>query len=215
MTDFSEHVTDFNEEEYEEFFGAHEPHPAQRKVPRWARVIGTFIAVVMLAGGIASLANEILTRPTIREPLDIEAQAWSRIDESPWGWLVDGIVVVAIDEPRVGAFVTNNPPDGVIQIDRRPWSSERLDELMDHELGHLIDFALWGRTSEGRRNGLGIEAWAECAAVDAGTRRTDARDPGDEYHCFADELVLFREAMAEVSEICKRWGDLECRSLDE
>jgi hypothetical protein len=208
-------MTDFTEEEYEDFFHNHEPLPAQRKVPRWARAIGVFVAVVMFAGGIASLANEILTRPTIREPLDIEEYAWSRVDESPWGWLVDGVLVVAIDELNVGAFVSNNPPDGVIQLDRRPWTADRLDELMDHEIGHLIDFALWGDSSEGRRNGLGSEAWAECAAVDAGTRRKDAQDPGGEYHCFADELVLFQEAMADVSEICKTWGDLECRSLDE
>jgi len=208
-------MTDFTDDEYVDFFEDHEPLPAQRRVPRWARVLGIFVAVVMFAGGVASLANEILTRPTIREPLDIEEQAWSRVDESQWGWLVDGIVVVAIEKPRVGAFVTNNPPDGVIQIDRRPWTADRLDELMDHEMGHLIDFALWGAVSEGRRNGLGGEAWAECAAVEAGTRRTDAQDPGDEYHCFPEELVLFQEAMAEVSEICKTWGDRECRSLDE
>ena len=208
-------MTDFTDDEYADFFEDHEPLPAQRRVPFWARAIGTFIAVVMFAGGVASLANEILTRPTIREPVDIEEQAWSRVDESQWGWLVDGIIVVAIDKPKVGAFVSNNPPDGVIQIDRRPWTADRLDELMDHEMGHLIDFALWGSAREGRRNGLEGEAWAECAAVVAGTRRTDAVDPGDEYHCFPDELVLFREAMAEVSEICKTWGDLECRSLDE
>jgi len=133
---------------------------------------------------------------------------------SRWGWLVDGLAVVDIPAPRVGAFVTNNPPDGLIQIDRRPWTEDRLDELMDHEIGHLLDFALWGRSSEGRRNGLASEAWAECAAVDAGTRRTDAVDPGGEYHCFDDELVRYREAIAQITEVCKTWGDFECRVVD-
>lgn len=210
-------MTTFTDDEYEEFFGRdQEPlAPRARRLPRWARPVGAFIALVMFAGGIASLANEILTRPTIREPIDIEAQAWSRVEESQWGWLVDGIVVVDIVSPRVGAFVTNNPSDGVVSIDRRPWTEGRLDELMEHEMGHLLDFAVWGRVTEGRRNGLGSEAWAECAAVAAGTRRTDATDPGGQYHCFDDEFVLFQEAIVEITEVCKTWGDLECRTLDE
>jgi hypothetical protein len=207
----------FTDEEYEEFFGRDKEPLAPRglRLPRWARPVGVFIALVMFAGGIASLANEILTRPTIREPIDIEAQAWSRVEQSQWGWLVDDILVVDIDSLRVGAFVTNNPPDGVVQVDRRPWTEGRLDELMDHEMGHLLDFAVWGRVTEGRRNGLASEAWAECAAVAAGTRRTDAIDPGGRYHCFDDEFVLFQEAVAEITEVCKTWGDLECRTLDE
>ena len=205
----------FTDQEFEEYFGRDEPLPRDRQLPRWARVTGILIAIVMFAGGIVSLVNELVNRPDVREPIDIAEQAWSRVDDSPWGWLVDDIVVVTIDEPRVGAFVTNNPPNGVIQVDRRPWTVEQLDELMDHEMGHLMDFALWGSSSEGRRNGLASEAWAECAAVDAGTRRTDAQDPGGEYHCFEDELELFQEAIAQVSQICKTWSDLECRTLDE
>lgn len=210
-------MTTFTDEEYEEFFGGEEEPlaPRGRRLPRWARPVGLFIAAVMLAGGIASLANEILTRPTIREPIDIETQAWNRVEDSRWGWLVDDIRVVDIPEPRVGAFVTNNPPDGVIQVDRRPWTSGRLDELMDHEIGHLLDFALWGSASEGRRNGLASEAWAECAAVAAGTRRTDAVNPGGEYHCFDNEFVVYQEAVSTITEVCKTWGDLECRSADE
>jgi hypothetical protein len=205
----------FTDQEFEEYFGRDEPLPRERKLPRWARVTGILIAIVMFAGGIASLVNELVNRPDVREPIDIAEQSWSRVDDSPWGWLVDDIVVVTIDEPRVGAFVTNNPPNGVIQVDRRPWTVEKLDELMHHEMGHLMDFALWGSSSEGRRNGLASEAWAECAAVDAGTRRTDAQDPGGEYHCFEDELELFQEEIAQMGQICKTWGDLECRTLDE
>lgn len=210
-------MTTFTDEEYEDFFGsdAEELAPRGHRLPGWARSVGIFIAIVMSAGGVASLVNEILTRPTIREPIDIEAEAWARVEASPLGWLVDDLVIVDIDAPRVGAFVTNNPPDGVIRIDRRPWTASRLAELMDHEIGHLLDFAVWGRASEGRRNGLASEAWAECAAVAAGTRRTDAVDPGGEYHCFDEEFVLFEEAMAELTEVCKTWGDRECRNLDE
>lgn len=211
----TEEFPGFTDEEFEEYFSRDEPLPAQRQLPRWARITGVLIALVMFAGGAASLANELLTRPDVREPIDIVASALARVDESRWGWLVDDVVVVAIDEPNVGAFVTNNPPDGVIQIDRRPWTVEALDELMDHEMGHLIDFALWGSSSEGRRNGLASEVWAECAAVDAGTRQIDARDPGGRYRCLEDELVIYREALAEVAQICKTWGDRECRSLDE
>lgn len=209
-------MTDFTDEEYDEYFGepAEPLAPRGKRLPRWARPIGLFITAVMFAGGIASLANEVITRPTIREPIDIEAQAWDRVEVSQWGWLVDDIRVVDIPAPRVGAFVTNNPPDGLIQIDRRPWTEDRLDELMDHEVGHLLDFAVWGTSSEGRRNGLASEAWAECAAVFAGTRRVDAIDPGGEYHCFDDEFALFEEAMTELSEVCKTWGDRECRVVD-
>lgn len=209
-------MTTFTDEEYEEYFGG-DPEPLAprgRRLPRWARPVGYFVAAVMFAGGIASLMNEVLTRPTIREPIDIQANAWERVSESQWGWLVDDIGVIDIEAPRVGAFVTNNPPDGVIQIDRRPWTEARLDELMDHEMGHLLDFAIWGRSSEGRRNGLASEAWAECAAVDAGTRRTDAVDPGGEYHCFDDEYELFVEALEAIAEVCKNWGDFECREVE-
>ncbi len=178
-------------------------------------MIGLFVAGAMALGGVFSLTDAIITNPDIREPADIEAAAWDRVNESPYGFLVSDIRVIVIDEPRVAAFVTNNPPDGVVQIDLRPWREERLIELMDHEMGHLLDFALWEPSDPDRKNGLGTEAWAECAAVDAGTRPTDPRDPGGEYHCFDDELDTYREALAQVTEVCLRWGSGECRSAEE
>lgn len=209
---------EFTDEQYREFFGPPRTEPLtprSRRLPRWIRMIGLFVAGAMALGGVFSLTDAIITNPDIREPADIEAAAWDRVNESPYGFLVSDIRVIVIDEPRVAAFVTNNPPDGVVQIDLRPWREERLIELMDHEMGHLLDFALWEPSDPDRKNGLGTEAWAECAAVDAGTRPTDPRDPGGEYHCFDDELDTYREALAQVTEVCLRWGSGECRSAEE
>ena len=137
------------------------------------------------------------------------------MNESPYGFLVTDVRVVPIPQGNVAAFVTNNPPDGIIQLDFRPFSEDRIRELMDHEIGHLVDFALWEPRDPDRTSGLGAEAWAECAAVDAGTRRIDGFDPGGEYHCFADELEIYESTLGELTEICARWGDRECRSAEE
>ncbi|MFT7476569.1 MAG: hypothetical protein ACI81L_003526 [Verrucomicrobiales bacterium] len=205
--------TTFTDEEYEEFFGAPGEPRVRRTLSRRVRILGLFIAGAMLAGGLLTLVNNVRTNPDIREPAAIEATAWELVGESSLGWLVENIRIVPIPEPRVGAFVTNNPPDGIIQIDLRPWTDEGLEELMDHEIGHLLDFAIWEPTDPDRKNGLGTEAWAECAAVDAGSRRIDPRDPGGEYHCFDDELIIYRAALSAVKEVCTRWGDRDCRSL--
>ncbi len=216
MTDHEQ--VEFTNEQYREFFGPprREPlAPRSRRLPGGTRLLGLFVAAAMALGGAFALVDAVITNPDIREPADIEAAAWSRVNESPFGFLVSEIRVVPIDDGRVGAFVTNNPPDGIIQIDFRPWTQDRLDELMDHEMGHLVDFALWEPTDPARKNGLGTEAWAECAAVDAGTRLTDPRDPGGEYHCFPDELEIFEETLSQVTEICARWGSRQCRTAEE
>lgn len=203
----------FTDEEFDEFFGGgDEPlAPRSQRLGRGPRLLGLFVATAMAAGGIFTLFDELQLRPDFRTPAEIEAAAWVEVADSPLGWLVDDLVVADIAAPNVGAFVTNNPPDGVITIDFRPWTQERLDELMDHEIGHLLDFALWEPFDDDRTGGLGTEAWAECAAVDAGTRRTDGRDPGGEYHCFSQEYELFRSTLEPVGDLCKRWGDRECR----
>ncbi len=209
---------EFTDEEYKDFFETNrvEPlAPRSRRLPRWARLLGLFVAAAMVSGGAFSLFEGVLTNPEIRDAAAIEAAAWDRANESPFGFLVSDIRVVPIENGTVAAFVTNNPPDGIIQIDFRPWSADRLDELMDHEIGHLIDFALWEPRDPERTNGLGTEAWAECSAVDAGTRRIDGFDPGGEYHCFDAELELYEAALGEVSEICQRWGSGECRTKEE
>jgi len=212
----------FTDEEFEEYFGGdHEPlEPKSRRLPIWARLLGFLVAGAMAVGGMLNLADTVRTTPDVRDPFEIESTAWEMVADSEYGWLVSDILIRPILDPNVGAFVTNNPPDGVIHIDERPWRIERLEELMDHEIGHLLDFALWEPRDPNRKGGLGTEAWAECAAVDAGTRRIDPRDPGGEYHCFEDEFDTYRATLAEITELCARWDERECRpfvprSLDE
>lgn len=205
----------FTDEQYEEFFGGpQEPlAPKSTRLPWGARALGLFVALAMGAGGLFGLFDLLASTPDVRTPAEIEAAAWERVGESEHGWLVADIVIAQIPEPLVGARVTSNPADGIVTVDERPWTNERLDELMDHEIGHLLDFALWERGDPERKGGLGTEAWAECAAVDAGTRRTDPRDPGGEYHCFDDEFDTYLNALNEFTEVCVRWGNGECRPL--
>lgn len=219
MSDSDQHQEfEFTEEEYREFFGPQQTEPLgprSRRLPRRIRLLGIFVAMAMALGGAFALTDAVITNPDIREAADIEAAAWNRVNESPYGWLVSEIRVFPIDNGRVGAFVTNNPPDGVITIDFRPWNQDRLDELMDHEMGHLLDFALWEPGDPDRQGGLGTEPWAECSAVDAGTRLTDPRDPGGQYHCFPDELEIYESTLAEVTEVCARWGTRQCRTAEQ
>ena len=81
-------------------------------------------------------------------------------------------------------------------------------------MGHLLDFAVWGSGSPDRRGGLESEAWAECAAVDAGTRRIDGDRADDRYHCRSDELEVYRATLADLPEVCRSWGaSAECRPV--
>lgn len=209
---------EFTEEEYRDFFGPEREEPLPPKSRRLSftvRLLGLFVAVAMASGGAFALFDGILEPATLRDVSEIEGAAWARVSESPYGFLVTDIRVIPIPEGNIAAFVTNNPPDGIISLDFRPFSEDRMRELMDHEIGHLVDFALWEPQDPERTAGLGTEAWAECAAVDAGTRRIDGFDPGGEYHCFADELETFEDTLANVTEICARWGARECRSAAE
>ncbi len=205
----------FTDEEYDALFVDVEPlAPAgRRRLPRLVSLLGLFVAATMLAVYVGDLVGGVASTPTIREPAEIRAVALDEIAESPWGWLATEVRIESLPEPRVGAYVTNNPPDGVITIDLRPWTAAGLDELIDHELGHLLDFAVWGTVADGRRGGIGTEAWAECAAVAAGTRALDRRDPGTEYHCYADEFAVYEAAVAELTEVCRNWGSRECRPV--
>lgn len=206
----------FTDEEYEEYFGGdYEPlAPKSRRLSLPVRLLGLFVAGAMAVGGILTLVDALRTTPDVRAPLDIEAAAWEAAENSDYGWLVEDIVIRPILDPAVGAFVTNNPPYGVIHIDERPWQFERLNELMDHEIGHLLDFAIWQPREPGRKGGLETEVWAECAAVEAGTRRTDPRDPGGEYRCLDEDLDVYLDTLATITEVCARWGDRECRQVE-
>ena len=209
---------EFTEEEFRDFFGPDSEEPLSPKSTRLSftvRLLGLFVAVAMASGGAFALFDGIIEPTSLRDAAEIERAAWERVSESPYGFLVSDIRVIPIPQGNIAAFVTNNPPDGIIQLDFRPFSEDRLRELMDHEIGHLVDFALWEPRDPGRTNGLGTEAWAECAAVNAGTRRIDGFDPGGEYHCFDDELESFEAALADVTEICARWGTRQCRSAEE
>lgn len=210
-------AVEFTAEEFEEYFGeVAEADPARRRrLGRRARVVAIVAAVAMMAGTATILVDAIRDFASISEPAEIRNHALDRIEQSRWGWLASDVVVVDIPEPRVGARVTNNPPDGIITIDRRNWSGGRLDRLVEHELGHLLDFAVWGAAgADDRRAGLESEAWAECAAVTAGTRRVDGRNVDGAYHCYADELEIYEAAVAELDEVCRRWEPVECRRVD-
>lgn len=206
---------DFTDEEFAEYFGTPaRPTEERRRIPLWARLAGLFVALAMIVGSGNFLITEIRDFASLNDAQEIRAAALERVADSEWGWLASEIVIVPIEEPRVGAFVTNNPPDGIIQIDLRPWGPERLDRLVDHELGHLLDFAVWGAVGAGeRRGGISSEAWAECAAVDAGTRLLDTTEVVGEYHCYADELQVYETEVASLIEVCARWGARECRTL--
>ncbi len=206
---------DFTDEEFAEYFGTPaRPSTERRRIPLWARLAGLIVALAMIVGSGNFLLTEIRDFASLNDAPEIRSAALDRIAESEWGWLAAEVVIVPIEEPRVGAFVTNNPSDGIIQIDLRPWGPDRLDRLVDHELGHLLDFAVWGAVpADERRGGISSEAWAECAAVDAGTRAIDLSEVVGEYHCYADELVVYEAQVGQLVEVCARWGDRECRTI--
>lgn len=188
-------------------------------VPRtpWYRKTARIFAALIVAGMIGTGAlvpwGEAIGRwGNLTEPAEIRATAAQAIEESPYGWLVTAVVIEDITNSRIGAFV-NWPPDGIITIDFHSWNEDDLRETVAHEIGHLLDFAAYGSSSE-RRDGLGSEAWAECAAVDAGLRQTDGSTGNTEYHCTADELDSYRFSVSRLGEVCKTWGVRECRVVE-
>jgi len=186
----------------------------ERRISPWTRVVAAFVAGVMLLGTAAFLVDQVVNRAQLHEPAEIRTDAAERVAQSRWGWLVTDIVVVPIAEPRVGGRVTNSPADGIIQIDLRAWNENRLDRLIDHEIGHLLDFAVWGDGEPNRRGGLESEAWAECASVAAKTRRTDGERADERYRCTTDQLEIYEKTVASFTEVCRRWGEPECRSVN-
>ncbi len=188
-------------------------------VPRtpWYRKTARLFAVLIVAGLIATGAlipwGELIDRlDNVSEPSEILAVADEVVAESPYGWLVTDVRVRDIPDSTTGGFVLNNPPDGVITLDRIGWDPQEVRSTVAHEIGHLIDFAAYNDLPE-RRDGLGSEAWAECAAVDAGFRRADGGVGDTAYHCTADELEQYRFSMSLLGEICRPWGTPECRPI--
>lgn len=206
---------EFTDEEFAEYFEGDpiDEHRFRRfRINTPLRILGLIVAAAMVAGSLTVIVDQIKDFASLNTADEIREQGLGRIAESPWGWLASDVQIDSIPEPRIGGFVRNDPPNGVIFVDLRPWSPERLDELIDHELGHLLDYALWNEGGDGeRRGGLDSEVWAECFAVTNGTRRIDPGPVETEYHCYAEELAIFEATMAPVDEVCKTWGIEECR----
>ena len=218
---------EFTDEEYEEFFGdAAELAPRPRS--RWVLAVAALAVLGMFATGASAAFGIWRDRNLIRDAGSIVAASQDRVDDSEFGWLVSGIVVEPTNA-RVGAFVRNNPPDGVIHMSDRGWQPDDLRETVDHEIGHLLDFALYGDrradptavtdtgqrlapTAE-RRGGLESEVWAECYAVSTGERELDPASDTQLYRCSADDLEVLEAEMARATEICRPWGPPECRPL--
>jgi len=219
---------EFSEEEWEELFGDHasiEPTPKRR----WVRFLGITIAVAMLATGASAAFDLWRDRNLIRSPESIQVAAEERVAEAEFGWLVSAVVVEPINI-EVGAFVRNNPADGIIHVSTRGWQPDDLRETIDHEIGHLIDFAVYndarpdpeditdtgrrvGSENGERRGGLESEVWAECYAVSTGERRLDPASDDQIYRCTPDEFEILEAEMASLTQVCKAWGEPECRDV--
>lgn len=211
---------ELTDEEWEDYFGESAAVEAKPK-RRWVRIVGFAVAVLMIATGAPAAVNLWRDRNLIRSPDSVQIAAMERVEESPWGWLVTD-VVVRPNRATIGAFVTNNPPDGVIYITTNAWQPDDLRETVDHEIGHLLDFAIYnnaapdaqdttdtGRVQEPsgeRRGGLESEVWAECYAVSTGERGLDPGDADQQYRCTPDELEIHLAEMAAVTEVCRPWG---------
>ena len=201
----------------DEFWAAFEVDPDY--VPRtpWYRKTARVFAALFVAGLIATGAlipwGELIDRlDNVSDAAEISAIADEVVDESPYGWLVTDVRVRDIPDSTTGGFVRSAPPDGVITLDRIGWDPDNLRSTVAHEIGHLVDFAAYG-TDALRRDGLGSEAWAECAAVDAGFRNTDGGLGDTAYHCTETELEQYQFAVSRLGEICKSWGDEACREI--
>ena len=144
-------------------------------------------------------------RGPVRDPRGRE----QTVEESPYGWLVEDVRVRDIIPSGVAGFVHGSPADGIITLDLIGWDPEQLRSTVAHEIGHLLDFAAYGQTLD-RRDGLESEVWAECAAVDAGFRRTDPEGADQVYRCTATELDQYRFAVSRLGEVCSPWNG-ECR----
>lgn len=182
--------------------------PWYRKTARWLAAL--FVVAMVATGALIPWGEFIDQLDNVSEPDEILAIADEVVAESPYGWLVTDVQVRDIFDTHIGGFVQSNPPDGIVTIDLQSWDPDDLRSTVAHEIGHLLDFAAYGNSIE-RRDGLASEAWAECAAVDAGFRSTDG-DTGDtEYHCTDDELAQYLFSVSLLGEVCKSWGDGACR----
>lgn len=184
--------------------------PWYRKTARWVAALA--VAGVLATGALVPWGELIDRLDNVSDPTEIRLMADEVVADSPYGWLVTDIHVRDIPDSTTGGFVVSNPPDGIITLDRIGWDPQELRSTVAHEIGHLLDFAGYGDALE-RRDGLGSEAWAECAAVDAGYRRTDRDIRDTEYHCTETELDQYRFSVSLLGEVCRPWGEPECRPV--
>lgn len=201
----------FTDEQWAFFFGE-EPQP-ERKRNRWAGLVVAALVVGLLASS-AFIAWRVVFdgRNDVRDPAEILAIAEQEVADSPHGWLVTGVEVVPILDIDIGGFVQNGPADGVVFIDRRPWDTEELASTVNHEIGHLLDFAAYANVPVAR-GGLESEVWAECAAVDAGFRDLDNEDSRAVYRCTPSNFSAYQSAISLLGEVCRPWADRECRDV--
>lgn len=185
----------------------------ERPTPRWAKFLALIAGAAMLVSSFAVVINVIRVVRQVSDPPQIIETAWDHTNDSEWGWLVSEIVVTDIFEPQVGAFVTNNPPDGIVHVDLRGWDPGRLERLMAHEIGHLIEFAAYPPGHPNPRGGIEREVWAECAAVDAGEQSLDGDGDTEEYRCTSAEYDVYVAETRAFGEICRPWADAVCRDM--
>lgn len=202
------------DEEWEATFNDPADALSDRPTPGWAKVLAWIAGLAMLVSSFAVVFNVIRVVRQVSEPAEIIETAWDYTNSSEFGWLVSEIVNSDIAEPQVGAFVTNNPPDGIVHVDLRGWDPGRLDRLMAHEIGHLIEFAAYPPGHPNPRGGIEREVWAECAAVAAGEQSLDGDGATDEYRCTAAEYDVFVAEMATMTEICRPWAEPICRPVN-
>lgn len=200
--------------EWEEAFGAANETPSKQRVPRWMRLLTAVTVVAMLVSAAPSIVTAIRQIGNISEPEQVRAHALERAAGSEFGWLVSDVVVESIADPSIGGSVSNDPPDGIIKIDRRSWDRSALDQVVTHEIGHLLEFAMYNAAAgEVVRGGITREAWAECAAVAAGERSLDSEGNSEEYRCTPSEFEVFVEAVDALTELCRPWDEPECRTV--
>lgn len=195
-------------EEWEELFGdppEADPKPKRRPLIRFVATLAALgVLITGVTATVSALRNEV--NLSDNEILPVVSEV---VEESPYGWLVTGIVVEPMNA-GIGGFVLSNPPDGVIHISDTNWPRYELVETTAHEIGHLVAFAIFGADDQ-MPGGLEVEVWAECAAVENGDRPTD-RSGSEQYSCTRDDLALYRASIDGLQTVCAPWIG-ECRNL--
>lgn len=187
------------------------PTPWYRKSAKW--LLGIFIVCLFASGALMPWGRWIDELDNVSNSEGIKIFAEQTAAESPYSWLVSDIKVQFVLAEHIGGYVHSHPADGIIYIDHRSWEQNDLISVVHHEIGHLIDFAVWGHSSENHteygevRGGLASEVWAECAAVHAGFRELDSSSQKNGYFCRSQDLETYSEVIANLGEFCAPWNN--------